>query len=147
MSRGGIGSASIVLVFAVLGLTIFATISYISALTDQVLIDSEVESVVAFYTADAQAELIVAEILSAEITPEYVNGIEITSYWDWDLIAELVSFAYPVTETRLLYVVIAIGLDSYEIITWRMYNTWEWEADTRLNVWQGGEDDDFRSSW
>jgi len=137
MSRGGIGSASMVLVFAVVCLTIFTVISFVSALTEQSLIEAEVRLVKAYYAADTLAEQILAEILASDEPPENILGIEIAAYWDWDTFAEIVSFIAPISDNKELYVNVSISEDSYEILTWRMYEIGEWQADQTLNVWQG----------
>jgi len=145
MSRGGIGSASIVLVFAVLCLTIFTVITLVPALTEEILIDSEVRLVKDFYAADTLAEQVLAEILASSYTPESVMGVEITSYWCWDTFTELVYFVSPISDTKELYVVVSIDFESYSILTWRMTEIGEWDSDRPLNVWQG--DEDFLGSW
>ena len=142
MNRGGIGSASLILIFAVLCLTIFAVISFISATTDKVLVNMEVQMVKNYYNADVLAEQVLAEILASEETPDNVMGVEIISYWDWDLLAERVFFTCPISETHVLYVDVAISEYSYRILSWRMYKIGEWEADGSLNLWQGAFDDD-----
>jgi len=141
MSRGGIGSASIVLVFAVLCLTIFTVIALVPALTEERLIESEVKLVKAFYAADTLAEQILAEILTLNYIPEHVLGVKIMSEWCWDMFAQVVYFVSPISDTKELYVVAAIDFDSCRIITWRMLGTGEWEAERPLNVWLG--DDNF----
>ena len=159
MSWFGIGSASVVLVFAVLCLTIFTVISYVTAVNEQNLTAAEVRLVKAYYAADAAAESILAEILynfsnktpiSNQSTACYyskasasnqgiagsIMGIEVTSFWDWNILADLVSFSYPITESTELFVEVAIGEFEYEILTWRIRRTKEWQPDSRLNVWQ-----------
>jgi len=135
MSRGGVGSASIVLIFAILCLTIFTVISFMPALIEQNLINAEVQLVEAYYVADTLAERVLAEILSTDV--ENVLEVEITSYWDWDLMVERVSFVCPISETKELYVVVEIGSDFYNILNWQVRATGEWEPDDRLNVWPG----------
>ena len=137
MSRGGIGSASIVLVFAVLCLTIFTVISLSSALTEQSLIDLEVRTVQAFYQADVLAEKILAEILQAPATPDNILGVDIYADWDWDYFAERVFFAVPISDTTDLYVEVLIEEDAYTILTWRMQQFGDWEVDDILNLWTG----------
>ena len=146
MSRGGTGSASIVLVFAVLGLAIFTIISYMSALTTQTLIHAEVVSVQQFYAADVNAEKILAEILAADETPLYIGDIEIIAEWDWDTLSEIVSFVYPLSDTRVLHVAAAIDGDWHEILSWRVHEINDWETRGSLNVFQGF-DEDFFSGW
>lgn len=142
MNRGGVGSASIVLIFAVLCLAIFTMISYMSALADQVLIAREVELVKGFYAADALAEQILHEILTTEGTPLNVFGVEVSSHWDTLLEAEKISFITPISETQELYVVAVIGEDSYEILTWRMQLTGDWNPFFEWNLWSGFDEDD-----
>jgi len=141
MNRGGIGSASIVLVFAVLCLAIFTVISLMPAMTEQTLIERELQLVEAFYAADTLAEKILAEILAADTVPETVMGIDIEFVdFDFFLMAEIISFSAPVIGTRELYVEVALGWDFYEIMAWHMYDAAGWDADETLNVFQGSFD-------
>ena len=143
MARGGIGSASIVLVFSVLCLTIFSVLSYVTALTETNLIETQVQTVHAYYAADALAEQTLAAVLAAHEVPEQIDGIYISAYWDWNALAEIVSFAVPISETFDLFVQVAITVDDHEIMQWSVYKAGEWEADDRLDVWQGDLEDMF----
>jgi len=145
MKQGGIGvgSASIVLVFAVLCLSVFSLITFVVAGNDKALVDTEAGLVTGYYEADAQAERIVADILEADGIPEVVRGIEINSYWDFEADADITYFLYPISDQRSLFVSLAIRADSYDILSWRMYDTGDWTFDDSLNVWQGPSDMDF----
>ena len=141
MNRGGVGSASIVLIFAVLCLAIFTMISYMSALADEVLIEREVTLVRAFYEADVLAEKILHEILTADgEVPYSALGVEITSFWDFDLWAEKVSFAVPISEKQELYVVAVISESSYEILTWRIQLEGDWDPFVIFPIFSGFDD-------
>ena len=143
MNRGGVGSASIVLIFAVLCLAIFTMISYMSALADEILIEREVALVKSFYAADVLAEQVLHEIIISEGEIPYdVLGVEITAFWDFDLWAEKVSFAIPISETQELYVVAVIGEDSYEILTWRMQLEGDWDPFVIFPIFNFGDDGD-----
>ena len=145
---GRVGSASIILIFSVLCLAIFTAISFVTALTEQNLIEAEVRTVKAYYAADTLAEQILAELLSLgwyDERPEEIMGVEIMVDFDdtiwWE---ERISFVSNISETKELYVQVLLSEDgSYEILTWRVYGIGEWEADERLNVWQGVFDEDF----
>jgi len=139
MNKGGIGigSASIVLVFAVLCLTVFSLITYVVADNDAALVDAEAKLVTGYYEADALAERIVAEILNASVIPESLHGVDIFSDWDWDLGADTVYFMCRISESKSLYVKLAFHLDTYDILSWRMIDTDSWEFDDTLNVWLG----------
>ena len=133
----GVGSASIVLVFAVLCLTIFSLITYVVAGNEKALTDAKAELVTGYYEADAAAELILAEILNADSIPEKVQGVGIYSGWDEKLGAETTYFHYPVSDIKALYVNVLIRDDSFDILSWRMYDTDDWEIDDSVNVWTG----------
>jgi len=141
MNRGGVGSASIVLVFAVLCITIFTIISFVPALNEDKLITSELALVTSFYNADVVAEKIVAEILANTSTPAQSHGIDIEAEFDFNLMAEIISFNSPITDSTMIHVIISRFEQHDEITSWRVVNTAQWQADERLNVWLGPEDD------
>ena len=133
----GIGSASVVLVFAVLCLTIFALISYSAAANDKALMDVEVRLVKNYYKADTLAECILSELIAADRIPDYVRGVKITARWDWDLMAETAEFSCVVSDGKELYVKTVFYGDEYNILSWRMRNTGLWETEDDLPVWPG----------
>ena len=137
MGKNGIGSASIVLVFVVLCLTIFAVISIVPALTERNLIEAELRLVQEYYAADALAEQIVAELLLHDEAPENILGIDIFSYWSWDLFLEIASFIVPVSDTHILHVAVGLDFDAYHIFAWQMIPADEWQADDDIEVWDG----------
>jgi len=57
-----------------------------------------------------------------------------------------VAFICPVLGAMELYVAAVIKEDSCEILHWRIQAAGKWEADDRLNVWQGFFDEAFVSS-
>jgi len=140
MGKGGIGvgSASIVLVFAVLCLTIFSLITFVVAGNDKALVDAKVQLVSGYYEADALAEQILVDILNAESIPDSVRGVEIYTQWDEALGADTTYFYCDITDIKALYVNLLIREDSFDILSWRMYDTDEWVFDDSINVWSGG---------
>ncbi|MCL2226515.1 MAG: hypothetical protein FWB97_02655 [Oscillospiraceae bacterium] len=139
MTRGGIGvgSSSIVLVFAVLCLSVFSLITFVVASNDKTLVANEARLVVGYFEADALAERIVAEILGSGTIPDSVQGIEIHTQWDSHMDAYIVFFSSPISYMLAIFVRLAVREDSYDILSWRLYNSSLWEYDARLNVWQG----------
>ena len=136
----GVGSASIMLVFAVLCLTIFSLITYVVAGNDKALVDARVNLVRGYYNADHKAEVIIDNILSADTIPDEVGGVEINRGWDEELGLETTYFSYPVADTKALFVNIAIIDNSFKILAWKMYDTDDWAYDGSLNLWTGVED-------
>lgn len=115
----GVGSASIILVFAVLCLTIFALITFSAAQNDMALARAEARLVESYYGADAEAENILAGLLAAPIPPREEE------------------FTCAISAGKELYVHVALNRDSYDILSWRMRDTGEWQADDSIPVWDG----------
>ena len=144
----GIGSASVLLVFAVLCLTIFALISYVTANNEKALADAEARLVSAYYAADVMAERICAEALRGmDEMPDNILGTQI--YWGfdadtWDITAE---YACYVTDEKELYVKLVFdggsGSGGYTIQSWKMRDTRDWEIIFDIPVWTGDMSDIF----
>ena len=133
----GVGSASIVLVFAVLCLTVFTLITFIVANNDKALVDAETSLVTGYYKADTLAEHILADLLKADTLPSKIGDIEINTQWDDELNMETTYFLCPISDVKALYVNLAFHYDSFDILSWRMRDIDEWEIDTSINVWSG----------
>ena len=146
MNKGGVGvgSASIILVFAVLCLTVFSLITFVVAGNDKVLVESESRFVLGYYEADTLAERVLNELLKTEsgITPDSILGVDIGSDYDMALGATVFYYSCPLSEDKELFVSIARSYDSYDILSWKMRDTGEWEMDTSLNVFMGFDDMD-----
>jgi len=127
------------LVFVVLCMVIFAVIALMPALTDDDLVQAEVQLVQDFFAADSLAEQIVAQILNMPYTPEEVLGVEMYVYFDWMTFSEIVSFGIDINDSQMLFVQLEIDMDNYQILAWRMMSTHDWEADEGFNLWQGEE--------
>jgi hypothetical protein len=139
MNKGGIGvgSASIILVFAVLCLTVFSLITFLVAGNEKALADAEAELVIGYYEADALAEQILAKIVEADDMPDMILGVEISSYWDMWLEEEIVHFLCPMPGTKALYVKAAVYCEPCGILSWRIIDMEEWVFDDTLDVWSG----------
>lgn len=139
MSRSGIGvgSASMVLVFAVLCLTIFSLITFVVANNERSIVDAKVNLVTGYYEADFLAEQILIDILTADTVPSSSHGIEILSGWDEELGVETIYYYCPVSPIKALYVNLVIRDDSFDILSWRMRDTDVWTFDDSINVWSG----------
>ncbi|MCL2220926.1 MAG: hypothetical protein FWC20_01445 [Oscillospiraceae bacterium] len=133
----GVGSASIVLVFAVLCLTVFSLITLVVASNDKALVDAEVRLVVGYYEADALAERVLADLLIAEKLPSSLHGVEINTMWNEELGIETVYFYCHISEIKVLHVHLAFFEDTFRVLSWRMSSIDDWEYNPGLNVWIG----------
>lgn len=127
----GIGSTLIVLVFSVLCLSIFALLSLTAAMSDKSMADAAVRTAKGYYDADTLAECILAEILEADITPDTVRGVSITTGKE----SGTVSFFCIISENKALHVEAAVFEEYYDILKWCVRDIEDWETDKRLNVW------------
>ena len=139
MNRSGIGvgSASVILVFAILCLTVFSLITFVVALNEKNLVEVQTDLVTGYYEADSLAELILADILTADTIPETIRGVSIYTGWDDELGVETTYYFCQISDIKALYVNLAVSGGSFDILSWRMYDTDNWEYDGSLNLWTG----------
>lgn len=138
----GVGSASIVLIFAVLCLTVFTLITYIAAGNYKNLVDAERDLVTGYYEADALAERVLLELTAAaqgdiiETASGDPFGADVSfEYYEHGGI--MAYFYCPINEVKSLYVSAVIRHGSCSVLSWRMVDTDEWEPDGSINVWDG----------
>lgn len=121
------GGSSLLVIFAVLCLTLFALLGLSSAQASERMNTAAVESVTAYYAADLEAERTLALLRQGSV-PENVrkNG-------------DIYSWSCPVNERQELKIEVRIEGSEYEVLRWQLVSTTQWVADDSLNVWQGGE--------
>lgn len=126
ISLPAVGISSLIVIFAVLCLTVFALLSISTARSQQRLADSMKAAVTGYYQADNAAEEILAALRRGE-QPECVtrNG-------------DIYTYACPISGTQMLAVSVRIEGETYTVLQWQAVSTTDWEADDRLPVW-GGE--------
>lgn len=131
-SPPAVGGTSLLVVFAVLCLTVFALLSLATVRSDTKLADASQRAVENYYAADLQAQEILARIRAGE-TPEGVRIMGGDTVY--------AEYACPVSETRELQVEVALrpsadGMD-YEILRWQTAPTDEWDTDEFIGIWDG----------
>jgi len=120
-----VGGSSLLVIFTVLCLTVFALLGLETVRANCRLTDAAADSVASYYAADAQAESIVALLRTGEI-PDYVLQDE-----------DVCTFACTAGDTQALVVSVRIVGDDYEILSWQSVPSAEWQAADSLNVWSG----------
>ena len=153
-----VGGASIMMIFVLLCLTTFATLSVVSASADLNLTRKAVASSDKYYKADALAEQKLAEIdaqlqnhPSGVINPEtclesamqrirdHVEGVEFSLHGN----GFAASYAIPIDENQELRASLFVTADSnlslsWQRQSWQVYNTGEWDlGDDTLDLWDG----------
>ena len=136
MKRGGgiSGAVSLVMIFCVLCLSVFAVLTLATAERERRLTDLAAGRAADYYAADAEATKIVAALVRGE-TPDSDVPVEIMSMDSpWDL----ASFSVPAGGDQMLRVELRLREDgTYDILAWKTVYTGEWKIDDHLEVWGG----------
>lgn len=155
-----IGSSSLLVIFIVLCLVTFATLSLSSAQSDYKFSQRLADRRSAYYTASNQAEEVLDEIDSilahtyedsrgtyysaAQERLEKLNSdaalADISLDLNFSTEAPTVTYIIPVTESQALSVILAINPADesddgfYQIRQWKVISTSEWEGDQTLKL-------------
>ncbi|HCT65477.1 MAG TPA: hypothetical protein DIC60_09485 [Lachnospiraceae bacterium] len=123
-----IGGPSLLMAFILLCLTIFASISFMSANRDYKLSQKTAETLTQYYVADNKAEEILAEIDSSLKKNEIIEDIE-THFKDYNAIitndGNIVNVKYAVTvKDKMVLAVDArfTAEEKIEILGWKVVN-------------------------
>ena len=120
-----VGGSSLLVIFAVLCLTIFALLGLSTVQADKRLADASIGAVTKYYEADTRAELILGQLRQG-ILPE---GVEKNN--------NVYCYQCKVSEVQELQVEVRMDGSSYEILRWQLKSTTEWEEEDSLNLWNG----------
>ena len=128
-SPPAVGGVSLLVVFAVLCLTIFALLSLTTVQADVRLADATAQAVSDYYAADCQAQEMLARLRNGERPA----GVEFYgssgSYAQYDC---------PISDTQQLQVLVQLGEDgSWSVLRWQAGLSLEWSAEDYLGVWDG----------
>lgn len=123
------GGSSLLVIFSVLCLTIFALLMLQTSQNSLRTAQTSRKAVEAYYEADCRAEEILAEIRMGEL-PEGVTR-EKTPEGDF--------YAYSclVSDTQVLKVEVRLQGKEYEILTWKCISTVEAEEKQMMDLWEG----------
>ena len=125
-SPPAVGGTSLLVVFAVLCLTVFALLSLATVQADRRLADSAVQGVADYYAADCKAQELLARLRFGE-TPEEV----------WTD-GSLCGYTIPISDTQELQVEVEIRTtNDYTILRWQAVPIGEWGLDEGLDLWDG----------
>lgn len=124
-SPPAVGGSSLLVIFAVLCLTVFALLGLSTVQADGRLSDASAQAVAGYYEADCRAEEILAQLRSGR-TPEGVtetNGVY--------------AYTCPISDTQALEVQVELQGETWTVLRWQAVSTARWEADESLELWDG----------
>lgn len=121
-----VGGSSLMVIFAVLCLTVFAMLTLSSSVSDRRLADASLKNISGYYKADCAAELILSQLRSGQLP----DGVERNG--------STFSYTCPVSDTQALDVAVCInGQNDIDILTWQLVSTSQSSGDEALDVWDG----------
>ena len=122
-----VGGISLLVVFAVLCLTVFALLSLSTVRADSRLADSSAQAIEDYYAADCAAQEILARLRNGEV-PEGVAWNSQGVY----------SYDCPISDTQSLSVEVQLDEDgSYTILRWQSGYSGEWIEAEGPELWDG----------
>lgn len=121
-----VGGTSLLVIFAVLALTVFALLSLSTALANDRLSSAAAQAVYDYYQADCQAEAILAQLRQGRQPPGVARQGDVFAY------------SCPISDTQTLLVEVRLDGDTYTILRWQAVSTAPWQPDDSLNLWDGG---------
>lgn len=121
-----VGGSSLLVIFAVLCLTIFALLGLSTVQADRRLAEASAQAVGNYYEADVRAEHILADLRQG-IMP--IEGVEQEG--------DIYRYLCEVSEVQALSVEVRITENGYEVLRWQLISTTDWEADESLSLWDG----------
>lgn len=131
----GLGATSLILMFAVLCLAIFALLSLSVANRDRGYTEKLASSVTGYYQADSRAvelsDALSRAVLEGGSAPE-IEGITILTDD-----AGQYSFLIPIDDRRALAVGLEIKNGETRVLSWSVTEPDNWSPDEGLKVWRG----------
>ena len=135
-SPPALGGSSLLVVFAVLALTVFALLSLSTVRADVRLGDAAAKAVADYYTADCQAQEILAQLRRGESPADVPVTVSVAH--DADRVERSYTYAVPISDTQELQAEVLVGEDgAYTVLRWDAVQVGEWEPDNSLHVWDG----------
>lgn len=130
-SPPAVGGVSLLVVFAVLCLTVFALLALATVQADTRLADASAQAVADYYAADCRAQELLARLRRGE-RPE---GVE--------LLDHIARYAVPISDTQELQVEVELTEEQgdragrWRVIRWQAVPSAAWEGDESLELWDG----------
>ena len=123
-----VGGSSLLVIFSVLCLTVFALLALSTVKADIRIADASIQSIEEYYRADCEAEEILAQIRQGNVP----DGVE----QDGDVYA----YSCRVSDTQVLSVIAEVTDTNYKIYQWKMILTEQWSPDEYIEVWTPDEE-------
>lgn len=132
MRRGRVsGAVSLMMIFCVLCLSVFAVLTLSTAVGEEKLTDLTAQRQREWYAADRQAAAAVAALSRGETPPD----VDVAFTREAD--GTLAEFTLPAGGEQILTVQVLLSGSGYEILCWRTDYGGDWAADDSIEIWDG----------
>ena len=135
-----LGGASLLVIFAVLALTIFALLSLSTVRADSRLSEAAAQAVRDYYAADCKAQAVLAWLRTGEgkenlqVPENFSIETSISTYPDRSETVH--SYVIPISDTQELQVEVRVdGENNWEVLRWQAVPYGEWETDEGMDLW------------
>ncbi|MCC8025421.1 MAG: hypothetical protein LIP16_09000 [Clostridium sp.] len=147
-NKVNIGASSLILIFIVLCLAVFGLLSLSNARGDMALAERNVQAVTGYYEADNKGQQWLREIdriLMEEMAASGDSGQCSLNIKDrlgdiYDRERGIIATDIPMDRGQSLHIelMLVCGKYRYEVKSWYVYNSEEYEIDDSMPVWDGG---------
>ena len=120
-----VGGSSLLIIFAVLCLTVFALLGLSTVQANDRLSRVSAQAAADYYAADCEAETILAALRGGEM-PAGVTAED-----------DCYSYTCAISETQELHVKVRLAAGDWEILQWQAVSTAPESEDAHLAVWDG----------
>lgn len=138
------GGSSLLVIFAVLCLTVFALLGLSTVLADKRLADASAKAVAAYYEADCRAEEIFAQLRSScsgsvSSSADVENALDelgVRRLYHGDDQEDIYTYACPISETQTLWVEVRRAGDIWKVLRWQAVAKAQLQ-ELQLELWDG----------
>lgn len=124
-SPPAVGGSSLLAIFAVLTVSVFALLSLSTVLAEKRLSDSSAQAVSAYYAADLEAETIFAQLRGGQLPPQVEQS------------GDHYRFTCAISETQTLAVELRLTDGTWEVLRWQTIAQAQTSQDQTLPIWGG----------
>ena len=123
-----VGGSSLLVIFAILCLTVFALLGLSTVQADKRLSDASAQAVEAYYAAEDHAQEILAQLRAGEMPAEVIQH------------GARYRYLCEISDTQALAVEVELQGGNYRILRWQAEVTVDWNGDQSLDVWGGSQE-------
>ena len=119
------GSTSLLTVFAVLCMVVFAMLSLSTAQAYDRLADASADAAAEYYRADFEAEKIFAELRNGKVPNSVTKN------------GDNYRYSCAISETQLLEVELLFKNENWQVLRWQAVSVADHQPDESITVWNG----------